>query len=231
LQILLDVGIMIGNRTVAVQEAYMPEHVPTVIQPAARGDRAFDIYSRLLEDRIVILGSELDDVVANLITAQLLHLEAEGPEKDINLYINSPGGSGTALLAIYDTMQHIGSEVSTICLGQAASAAAVLLGAGAPGKRFALPHARILIHQPHGHIGGQAADMEIHAREVLRQRRLIAEILARHTGQTLEKISEDTDRDFILTAEDARGYGLVDEVLPARRLAGFRPGPPSSNGR
>jgi ATP-dependent Clp protease, protease subunit len=231
LQILLDVGIMIRNRTVAVQEAYMPEHVPTVIQPAARGDRAFDIYSRLLEDRIVILGSELDDVVANLITAQLLHLEAEGPEKDINLYINSPGGSGTALLAIYDTMQHIGSEVSTICLGQAASAAAVLLGAGAPGKRFALPHARILIHQPHGHIGGQAADMEIHAREVLRQRRLIAEILARHTGQTLEKISEDTDRDFILTAEDARGYGLVDEVLPARRLAGFRPGPPSSNGR
>jgi ATP-dependent Clp protease, protease subunit len=231
LQILLDVGIMIRNRTVAVQEAYMPEHVPTVIQPAARGDRAFDIYSRLLEDRIVILGSELDDVVANLITAQLLHLEAEGPEKDINLYINSPGGSGTALLAIYDTMQHIGSEVSTICLGQAASAAAVLLGAGAPGKRFALPHARILIHQPHGQIGGQAADMEIHAREVLRQRRLIAEILARHTGQTLEKISEDTDRDFILTAEDARGYGLVDEVLPARRLAGFRPGPPSSNGR
>jgi ATP-dependent Clp protease, protease subunit len=231
LQILLDVGIMIRNRTVAVQEAYMPEHVPTVIQPAARGDRAFDIYSRLLEDRIVILGSELDDVVANLITAQLLHLEAEGPEKDINLYINSPGGSGTALLAIYDTMQHIGSEVSTICLGQAASAAAVLLGAGAPGKRFALPHARILIHQPHGHIGGQAADMEIHAREVLRQRRLIAEILARHTGQTLEKISEDTDRDFILTAEDARGYGLVDEVVPARRLAGFRPAPPSSNGR
>jgi ATP-dependent Clp protease, protease subunit len=231
LQILIDVGIMIRNRTVAVQEAYMPEHVPTVIQPAARGDRAFDIYSRLLEDRIVILGSELDDVVANLITAQLLHLEAEGPEKDINLYINSPGGSGTALLAIYDTMQHIGSEVSTICLGQAASAAAVLLGAGAPGKRFALPHARILIHQPHGHIGGQAADMEIHAREVLRQRRLIAEILVRHTGQTLEKISEDTDRDFILTAEDARGYGLVDEVVPARRLAGFRPAPPSSNGR
>jgi ATP-dependent Clp protease, protease subunit len=208
----------------------VPEHVPTVILPADRGERAFDIYSRLLEDRIVILGSELDDGVANLITAQLLHLEAEAPDKDINLYINSPGGSGTALLALYDTMQHIGSDVSTICLGQAASAAAVLLAAGAPGKRVALPHARILIHQPHGQIGGRAADMEIHAREVLRQRRLIDEILARHTGQSPAKISEDTDRDFILTAEQAKGYGLVDEVLPAERLAGFRPERASSNG-
>lgn len=208
----------------------MREHIPTVIQPAARGERAFDIYSRLLEDRIVILGSELDDVVANLITAQLLHLEAEAPDKDINLYINSPGGSGTALLAVYDTMQHIGSDVSTICLGQAASAAAVLLAAGAQGKRVALPHARVLIHQPHGQIGGQATDMEIHAREVLRQRRLIDEILARHTGQALAKISEDTDRDFILTAEQATAYGLVDEVLPAPPPAGFPPDPPSSNG-
>jgi ATP-dependent Clp protease, protease subunit len=221
---------MIRNRSVAFQEAAVHEHIPTVIQPAAGGERAFDVYSRLLEDRIVILGSELDDAVANLITAQLLHLEAEAPDKDISLYINSPGGSGTAMLAIYDTVQHIGSDVSTICLGQAASAAAVLLAAGAPGKRFALPHARVLIHQPHGEIGGQAADMEIHAREVLRQRRLIDEILARHTGQSLTKISEDTDRDFILTAEQAKIYGLVDEVLPARRLAEFRPGLPSSNG-
>jgi len=208
----------------------VPEHIPTVIQPAAGGERAFDIYSRLLEDRIVILGSELDDAVANLITAQLLHLEAEAPDKDINLYINSPGGSGTALLAVYDTMQHLGSDVSTICLGQAASAAAVLLAAGAPGKRVALPHARVLIHQPHGQIGGQAADMEIHAREVLRQRRLIDEILARHSGQPLAKISEDTDRDFILTAEQAKAYGLVDEVLRAPRLAEFPPDLPSSNG-
>jgi ATP-dependent Clp protease protease subunit len=208
----------------------VPEHIPTVIQPAAGGERGFDIYSRLLEDRIVILGSELDDAVANLITAQLLHLEAEAPDKDINLYINSPGGSGTALLAVYDTMQHLGSDVSTICLGQAASAAAVLLAAGAPGKRVALPHARVLIHQPHGQIGGQAADMEIHAREVLRQRRLIDEILARHSGQPLAKISEDTDRDFILTAEQAKAYGLVDEVLRAPRLAEFPPDLPSSNG-
>jgi ATP-dependent Clp protease protease subunit len=221
---------MIRNRSVAFQEATVHEHIPTVIQPAAEGERAFDVYSRLLEDRIVILGSELDDAVANLITAQLLHLEAEAPDKDISLYINSPGGSGTALLAIYDTVQHIGSDVSTICLGQAASAAAVLLAAGAPGKRFALPHTRVLIHQPHGEIGGQAADMEIHAREVLRQRRLIDEILARHTGQSLTKISEDTDRDFILTAEQAKSYGLVDGVLPARRLAEFRPDLPSSNG-
>jgi ATP-dependent Clp protease, protease subunit len=221
---------MIRNRSVAFQEAGVHEHIPTVIQPAAGGERAFDVYSRLLEDRIVIVGSELDDAAANLITAQLLHLEAEAPDKDINLYINSPGGSGTALLAVYDTMQHLGSDVSTICLGQAASAAAVLLAAGAPGKRVALPHARVLIHQPHGQIGGQAADMEIHAREVLRQRRLIDEILARHSGQPLAKISEDTDRDFILTAEQAKAYGLVDEVLPARRLAELRPGPPSSNG-
>jgi ATP-dependent Clp protease, protease subunit len=222
--------MMIRNQTVAFQEATVREHIPTVIQPADRGERAFDIYSRLLEDRIVVLGAELDDAVANLITAQLLHLEAEAPDKDINLYINSPGGSGTALLAVYDTMQHIGSDVSTICLGQAASAAAVLLAAGAPGKRFALPHARVLIHQPHGQIGGQAADVEIHAREVLRQRRLIDEILARHTGQPLAKISEDTDRDFILTAEQAKGYGLVDEVLPSPRLGEFRPDLPSSDG-
>jgi ATP-dependent Clp protease protease subunit len=206
------------------------EEIPTVIREAARGERAFDIYSRLLEDRIVILGSELDDAVANLSTAQLLHQEAEAPDKDLFLYINTPGGSGTALLAIYDAMEHIGSDVSTICLGQAASAAAVLLAAGAPGKRFALPHSRILIHQPHGQIGGQAADLEIQAREILRQRRAIEEILARHTGQALEVISRDADRDFILSAEQAKGYGVVDEVLRGRRLAEFRPEAPSSNG-
>jgi ATP-dependent Clp protease, protease subunit len=209
----------------------MGEHVPTVIQPAGRGERAFDIYSRLLEDRIVMLGSEVDDAVANVIMAQLLHLESVDPDTDIGLYINSPGGSGTALLAIYDTMQHVRADVSTICLGQAASAAAVLLAAGAPGKRFATPSSRILIHQPHGQIGGQAADLEVHAREVLRQRRLIEEILARHTGQPVEKVRADTERDFILTAGEAVAYGLVDEVLPARRLAGFRhPGRPSPNG-
>ena len=190
--------------------------VPMVIEQTTRGERSFDIYSRLLKDRIVILGMPIDDGVANLVVAQLLHLEAEDPEKDINLYINSPGGSGTALLGIYDAMQHVRPDVSTICVGQAASAGAVLLAAGAAGKRFALPHTRVLIHQPHGGIEGQAADMEIHAREILRQRRLIDEILARHTGQPIEKIRRDTDRDFILSAEEARDYGLVDEVIQRR---------------
>jgi ATP-dependent Clp protease, protease subunit len=206
--------------------------VPMVVEPTDRGERSFDIYSRLLKDRIVFLGAVVDDVVANLVAAQLLHLESEDPEKDIHLYINSPGGSGTALLSIYDTMQHVRADVSTTCVGQAASAAAVLLSAGAAGKRFALPHSRILIHQPHGELGGQAADIEIHAKEILRQRRLIDEIMARHTGQPLDKIEQDTDRDFILTAEQAREYGLVDEVLSSRpHLAGFAPsGEPSSNG-
>jgi ATP-dependent Clp protease protease subunit len=208
----------------------MSELVPMVVEQTARGERSFDIYSRLLKDRIVILGSPIDDAVANLVTAQLIHLEAEEPEKDINVYLNSPGGSGTALLAIYDTMQGIRPDVSTTCVGQAASAAAVLLSAGAAGKRFALPHARVLIHQPHGELGGQAADLEIHARETLRQRRLIDEILARHTGQPVDVIHRDTDRDFILTAEQAKEYGIVDDVLPSRP-GDLRPaGPLSGNG-
>jgi ATP-dependent Clp protease protease subunit len=206
--------------------------VPMVVEQTDRGERSFDIYSRLLKDRIVFLGAVVDDAVANLLAAQLLHLESEDPEKDIHLYINSPGGSGTALLSIYDTMQHVRADVSTTCVGQAASAAAVILAAGAAGKRFALPHSRILIHQPHGELGGQAADIEIHAKEILRQRRLIDEILARHTGQPLEKLEKDTDRDFILTAEQAKEYGLVDEVLSSRpRLAGYAPAEePSPNG-
>jgi ATP-dependent Clp protease, protease subunit len=190
--------------------------IPMVIEQSARGERSFDIYSRLLKDRIVIVGTPIDDAVGNLVVAQLLHLEAEDPEKDINLYINSPGGSGTSLLGIYDAMQHVRPDVSTMCIGQAASAAAVLLAAGAPGKRFALPYARVLIHQPHGGIEGQAADMEIHAREILRQRQLVDEILAQHTGQPLEKIRTDTDRDFILSAQEAKDYGIVDEVIRRR---------------
>ena len=211
----------------------MTELVPTVIEQTARGERSLDIYSRLLKDRIVILGVPVDDAVGNRITAQLVHLDAEDPGKDISLYINSPGGSSTALLGIYDTMEYVGSDISTICVGQAASAAAVLLAAGAPGKRFALPHARVLLHQPHGELGGQAADMEIHAREILRQRRLVDEILARHTGQPIERISRDTDRDFILTAAEARAYGVVDEVLDRRPILGgeFQPGEPGGNGR
>jgi ATP-dependent Clp protease, protease subunit len=204
------------------------ELVPMVIEATARGERSFDIYSRLLKDRIVVLGSPIDDAVANLVTAQLIHLEADDPEKDVSVYINSPGGSGTALLGIYDTMQAIRPAVSTICVGQAASAAAVLLAAGETGKRFSLPHARVLIHQPHGELGGQAADIEIHARETLRQRRLIDEVLARHTGRPVEQIHRDTDRDFILTAEEAKDYGLVDDVLPSRRLRVA--GSPTGNG-
>ena len=190
--------------------------VPTVIESTNRGERAFDIYSRLLKERIVFLGTEVDDAVANLIMAQMLHLESEDPEKDIHLYINSPGGSITALFAIYDTMKYIKPHTSTICMGQAASAAAVLLASGAKGKRFALPHARILIHQPHGGASGQAVDIEIQAKEILRYRRLMDEILAEHTGQTLEKISKDTDRDFIMTAEEAKVYGIIDEVISSR---------------
>lgn len=190
--------------------------VPTVIESTNRGERAFDIYSRLLKERIVFLGTEVDDAVANLIMAQMLHLESEDPEKDIHLYINSPGGSITALTAIYDTMKYIKPQTSTICMGQAASAAAVLLASGARGKRFALPNARILIHQPHGGASGQAVDIEIQAKEILRYRRLLDQILAEHTGQTLEKISKDTDRDFIMTAEEAKAYGIIDEVISSR---------------
>ena len=190
--------------------------VPIVVEQTNRGERSFDIYSRLLKERIVFLGTEVDDTVANLIMAQLIHLEAEDPSKDISIYINSPGGSITALFAIYDTMQYIKPDISTLCMGQAASAAAVLLGAGTKGKRYALPHARILIHQPHGQAGGQAVDIEIQAKEILRYRRLLDELLAYHTGQTLEKVSKDTDRDFIMTAEEAKAYGIVDEIITTR---------------
>ncbi|MFY9587701.1 MAG: ATP-dependent Clp endopeptidase proteolytic subunit ClpP [Actinomycetota bacterium] len=190
--------------------------VPIVVEQTNRGERSFDIYSRLLKERIVFLGTEVDDTVANLIMAQLIHLEAEDPSKDISIYINSPGGSITALFAIYDTMQYIKPDVSTLCMGQAASAAAVLLAAGNKGKRYALPHSRILIHQPHGQAGGQAVDIEIQAREILRYRRLLDELLAQHTGQTLEKVSKDTDRDFIMTADEAKAYGIVDEIITTR---------------
>ena len=195
----------------------MSNLVPVVIEQTSRGERSFDLYSRLLSGRIVFLGTQVDDTSANLIMAQLIHLESEDPDKDISLYINSPGGSITALLGIYDTMQYIRPDVSTICLGWAASAAAVILAAGATGKRYALPHSTVLLHQPHGGAQGQSADIDIQAREILRQRALVNEILARHTGQTVERIARDTDRDFILDAERALEYGLVDEILTGRR--------------
>jgi ATP-dependent Clp protease protease subunit len=191
--------------------------VPTVIEQSAKGERAYDIYSRLLKDRIVVLGSEINDTTANLLTAQLLHLEADDPDKDVHLYINSPGGSVTATLGIYDTMQIIGPDVSTICLGMAASGGALLLAGGAPGKRMALPNSRILIHQPHGGAQGQSIDIENQAREIAFLRRRQEEILAHHTGQPIERIARDTDRDYILSAEDAKAYGLVDDVLRPRR--------------
>ena len=192
--------------------------VPVVVEQTARGERSLDIYSRLLKERIVFLGTPIDDNVGNLIMAQLLHLESEEPEKDINLYINSPGGEMTTLFGIYDTMQYIKPDVSTIVMGQAASAAAVLALAGANGKRYALPHARILLHQPHGGAEGQAVDIEIQAKELVRNRELMNEIIALHTGQSIEKVSKDTDRDFILTAEQAVEYGAVDEVISTRKI-------------
>jgi ATP-dependent Clp protease, protease subunit len=191
--------------------------VPMVIEQTNRGERSFDIYSRLLKERIIFLGTPVNDEIANVIMAQLIHLEGEDPEKDINLYINSPGGSVTSLLAIFDTMEYIKPDVSTICMGQAASAAAVLLAAGAKGKRFALPHSRILIHQPHGGAEGQSVDIEIQAREIQRIRDLLDQILAEKTGQTIEKVGKDTDRDYIMTAEEARTYGIIDEVIQSRR--------------
>jgi ATP-dependent Clp protease protease subunit len=186
---------------------------PTVIETTARGERAFDIFSRLLRERIIFLGTPIDDIVANMVVAQLLLLEGEDPEKDIRLYINSPGGSITAGMGIYDTMQYIRSDVTTICLGQAASMGAFLLSAGAKGKRLALPHSRVLIHQPLGGAQGQATDIEIAAREILRIKRELNELLAKHTGQTVKQVEKDTDRDNIMTAEEAKTYGLVDEVL------------------
>ena len=193
--------------------------VPTVVEQTPRGERAFDIYSRLLKDRIVFLGTPIDDGVANIIMAQLLHLEGEDPDKEIALYINSPGGSTYALMAIYDTMQFIKPDVATYCMGLAASAAAVLLAGGTKGKRFALPHSRVMVHQPHvSGVGGQATDIEIHAKEILKTREEINEILSLHTGRPLETISDDTDRDFWLSAEEAVEYGAIDAVLRGRQL-------------
>jgi len=200
------------------ERAYIPN--PTVEVVDNRGNRyGMDTYSRLLKERIVFLGTPIDDTVANLIMAQLLHLESEDPDKDINLYINSPGGEITGLFAIYDTMQYIKPDIMTICMGQAASAAAVLLAAGTKGKRYALPHARIMIHQPYGGAGGQAADIEIQAKEIIRMRELLDKVLAHHTGQPIEKVAKDTDRDFIMSADEAKEYGIIDEVIVTRELA------------
>ena len=193
--------------------------VPIVIEQTARGERAYDIYSRLLKERVVFLVGPVEDYTANLVVAQLLFLEAENPDKDIHLYIDSPGGSVTAGLAIYDTMQFIKPNVSTMCVGQAASMGAVILAGGAKGKRYALPHSRMMIHQPLGGFQGQATEFEIHAREILKIREQLNRILARHTGQPLEKIQVDTDRDFFMSAEDAKAYGLIDEVLVERSPA------------
>jgi len=202
--------------------------VPTVIEQTNRGERAFDLYSRLLKDRVVFLTGMLDDTVANLIVAQLVHLESEDPDRDIHIYVNSPGGEMTALFAVYDTMQYVKPDVATTCVGQAASAAAVLLAAGAAGKRYTLPHARLLIHQPHGGVEGQSTDIEIGAREVIAQRAAMIATLARHTGQPEERIQHDIDRDFILRGQDAVDYGLVDRVITSRELVAA---PPSPNGQ
>jgi ATP-dependent Clp protease protease subunit len=187
--------------------------VPIVIETTNRGERAYDIYSRLLKDRIIFLGAPIDDIFANLVIAQLLFLEAEDPEKDINLYINTPGGSVTAGLGIYDTMQYVKPPINTICLGQAASMGAFLLTAGTKSKRFALPNARVMIHQPMGGFQGQATEIDIHAREILKIRERLNEIMAKHTGQPLERISQDTERDYFMSAEEAKRYGLIDEVI------------------
>jgi len=196
--------------------------VPMVVEQTSRGERAYDIYSRLLKDRIVFIGSPIDDDVANLVIAQLLFLEAEDPDKDINLYINSPGGIVTAGMAIYDTMQFIKPPVATVCIGQAASMAAVLLAGGAEGKRTALPNARILIHQPMGGTHGQATDIKIQAEEILRMREHLNGILARHTGQPLERIAADTERDYYMSSEQAKAYGIIDQVV-AKRSSGPKP--------
>ncbi|MBV9073942.1 MAG: ATP-dependent Clp endopeptidase proteolytic subunit ClpP [Acidobacteria bacterium] len=190
--------------------------VPMVVEQTSRGERAYDIYSRLLRDNIVFIGTPIDDTIANLVIAQMLFLAAEDPEKDIQLYINSPGGSITSGMAIYDTMQFVKNDIMTICIGQAASMAAVLLAAGSPKKRFALPNSRILIHQPHimgGGISGQATDIDIHAREILRMREIMNNIMAKHTGQKLEKVEKDVERDFIMNAQQSKDYGIVDEII------------------
>ncbi|NLC11262.1 MAG: ATP-dependent Clp endopeptidase proteolytic subunit ClpP [Firmicutes bacterium] len=193
--------------------------VPMVIEQSNRGERAYDIFSRLLKDRIVFIGGPINDTVANLVIAQMLFLESEDPDKDINVYINSPGGVVYSGLAIYDTMQYIKSDISTICVGLAASMGAVLLAAGTKGKRFALPHSRIMLHQPSGGAQGQAVDIEIHAKEILRIRETLNEILSRHTGQSVERIAKDVDRDFFMSSEAAKEYGLIDGILESRDLA------------
>ena len=193
--------------------------VPTVVESTNRGERAYDLYSRLLRERIIFIGTPIDDTVANLVCAQMLFLEYEDPDKEINLYINSPGGDIAALFAIYDTMKFVKPDKSTFCYGQAASAAAILLAGGTKGKRFALPHARILIHQPYGGAAGQATDIELQAKEILRMRDLLNQMLAHDTGMPIDKITKDTDRDFIMSADEAREYGIIDEVITTRELA------------
>ena len=197
--------------------------VPTVVEQTNRGERAFDLYSRLLKENIVFLGTPIDDTVANLVCAQLLHLESENPDRDISLYINSPGGDINSLFAIYDTMQYIKPDITTICFGQAASAAAVLLAAGTKGKRLALPHSRILIHQPYAGAEGQVSDIELASREIQRLKTQLEEVLARHTGQSAEKVHDDTDRDFVMTADEARDYGIIDEIIDSRSLTDSGP--------
>jgi len=195
-------------------------YVPNVTEQTSRGERVYDLYSRLLKENIIILGTPIDDTIANLVCAQLIHLESENPDKDINIYINSPGGDISALFAIYDTMQFIKNDIATICLGQAASAAAVLLAAGTKGKRLALPHSRVLLHQPYAQVGySQVTDLELAAREILRMRDILEEILANHTGQPIERIHKDTDRDFVMEAAAAKEYGIIDEVISTRAFA------------
>ena len=191
--------------------------VPIVVEQTSRGERSYDIYSRLLKDRIVLIGGPIDDHVANLVIAQILFLEAEDPEKDIQMYINSPGGVVTAGMAIYDTMQYVKSPVSTICIGQAASMGAFLLSAGTKGKRFATPYSRIMVHQPAGGAQGQATDIDIQAREILRMKEVLNTLLSSHTGQPIEKVSQDTERDYFMSAEEARAYGIIDEVFQPRK--------------
>ncbi|MCL0032633.1 ATP-dependent Clp endopeptidase proteolytic subunit ClpP [Peptococcaceae bacterium] len=195
----------------------MSHLIPIVVDQTSRGERAYDIYSRLLKDRIIFLGAPIDDSIANLVIAQLLFLEAEDPDKDIHLYINSPGGIITAGMAIYDTMQYIRPKVSTICLGQAASMASFLLASGAKGKRFALPYSRIMIHQPLGGVQGQATDIDIHAKEILRMKDILNKLISKHTGQPIEKVTADVERDYFMSAEQAKEYGIIDEVIYARR--------------
>ena len=202
--------------------------IPMVVEQTSRGERAYDIFSRLLKDRILFIGTPIDDADSNLVIAQLLFLEAEDPDKDIHLYINSPGGSVTASLAIYDTMQYIKPAIVTICMGQAASGAALLLTAGAKGKRYALPHARIMIHQPYGGAQGQASDIQIQAKEILRMRQELDRIIANHTGQSLERIGKDSDRDFFMSPEEAKEYGLIDEVIHSRVALPFSTTAPAS---